>query len=201
MSFRIENKYELSITKLSEFYTFLRDNSAKEIYPKRLIKSIYFDNQDFSSYRESVEGVVPKKKIRIRNYPDSSVNFNLEIKINSIEGRFKTTKNNINYNKILKNGYHDCDYGLCYPIVEVSYFRNYFSIFNLRVTLDTSISYRQYNKKKVIPYQETAIMEIKSDNLDNLNYIEKKIHFPKTRFSKYCNAVEELHTIDPTIYL
>ena len=62
MSFRIENKYELSITKLSEFYTFLRDNSAKEIYPKRLIKSIYFDNQDFSSYRESVEGVVPKKK-------------------------------------------------------------------------------------------------------------------------------------------
>ena len=148
MSFRIENKYELSITKLSELYIFLQDNSAKEIYPKRLIKSIYFDNQDFSSYQESVEGIVTKKKIRIRNYPESSVNFNLEIKINSIEGRFKTTKNNINYDKILKNGYHDCDYGLCYPIVEVSYFRNYFSIFNLRVTLDTSITYRQYKKKK-----------------------------------------------------
>tara|TARA_B110000971_G_scaffold182475_1_gene189597 strand:- start:30 stop:224 length:195 start_codon:yes stop_codon:yes gene_type:complete len=63
MSFRIENKYELSITKLSELYIFLQDNSAKEIYPKRLIKSIYFDNQDFSSYQESVEGIVPKKKL------------------------------------------------------------------------------------------------------------------------------------------
>jgi hypothetical protein len=196
MSFRIENKYELSITKLSELYIFLQDNSAKEIYPKRLIKSIYFDNQDFSSYQESVEGIVPKKKIRIRNYPESSVNFNLEIKINSIEGRFKTTKNNIDYKKILKNGYHDCDYGLCYPIVEVSYFRNYFSIFNLRVTLDTSITYRQYKKKKIIPYQETAIMEVKSDNLDNLNYIEEKIHFPKTRFSKYCNAIEQLDILN-----
>ena len=92
----------------------------------------------------------------------------------------------------LKDGYHYCDYGLCYPIVEVSYFRNYFSIFNLRVTLDTSITYRQYNKKKIIPYQETAIMEVKSDNLDNLNYIEEKIHFPKTRFSKYCNAFERI---------
>ena len=196
MSFRVENKYALSISKLSEFYIFLKDNSAKEIYPKRLIKSIYFDNQFFSSYQDSNEGIVPKKKIRIRNYPESSVNFNLEIKINSIEGRFKTSKKNINYKKILKNGYYDCDYGLCYPIVEVSYFRNYFSIFNLRVTLDTLITYSQYNKKKIIPYHETTIMEVKSDNLDNLNYIEEKIHFPKIRFSKYCNAIEQLDILN-----
>jgi len=133
MSFRIENKYELSTAKLSELYTFLKDCSAKELYPARLIKSIYFDNQNFSAYRESIEGVVPRKKIRIRNYPNTSTNFNLEIKINSIDGKFKTTKKNINYINILKKGYHDCDYGLCYPIIEISYFRKYFSIFNLRV--------------------------------------------------------------------
>ena len=63
MSFRIENKYHLSIAKLGELYEFLNNNSAEEIYPKRLIKSIYFDNQDFSSYQESVEGIVPKKKL------------------------------------------------------------------------------------------------------------------------------------------
>ena len=192
MSFRIENKYQLSTAKLSEFFIFLNDYSAKEMYPTRLIKSIYFDNQNFSAYRESIEGVVPRKKIRIRNYPNTSVNFNLEIKINSIEGKFKTTKDNINSNDILKNGYHDCNYGLCYPTVEVSYIRGYFSIFNLRVTLDTSISYSQYNKKKIMPYQETTIMEVKSNSLDNVNYIENKINFPKTRFSKYCNAIEEL---------
>ncbi len=192
MSFRIENKYELSIAKLTDLYIFLKNSYVKEIYPTRLIKSIYFDNQNFSGYHESIEGVVPRKKIRIRNYPNNSNEFNLEIKVNSIEGKFKTTQNNINYIDMLKNGYHDCNYGLCYPTVEVSYFRKYFSIFNLRVTLDTSISYKEYSKKKKIPYQETAIMEIKSNNLENINYIEKKIYFPKTRFSKYCNAVEQL---------
>ena len=192
MSFRIENKYELSIAKLTDLYIFLKNSYVKEIYPTRLIKSIYFDNQNFSAYHESIEGVVPRKKIRIRNYPNTSNEFNLEIKVNSIEGKFKTTQNNINYIDMLKNGYHDCNYGLCYPTVEVSYFRKYFSIFNLRVTLDTSISYKEYSKKKKIPYQETAIMEVKSNNLENINYIEKEIYFPKTRFSKYCNAVEQL---------
>ena len=43
-------------------------------------------------------------------------------------------------------------------------------------------------------------MEVKCDNLDNLNFIDKKVPFPKTRFSKYCNAFDELHTIDQTIY-
>jgi len=40
---------------------------------------------------------------------------------------------------------------------------------------------------------ETAIMEVKSNNLDNFNFIDKKVPFPKTRFSKFCNAFEELY--------
>ena len=201
MSFRIENKYQLSTAKLSEFFMFLNDYSAKEMYPTRLIKSIYFDNQNFSAYRESIEGVVPRKKIRIRNYPNTSINFNLEIKINSINGKFKTTKKDIDFINILKNGYHDCNYGLCHPVIEVSYYRKYFSIFNLRVTLDTSISYREYNKKKIISYDDTSIMEVKCQNLDNLNFIDTKIPFKKTRFSKYCNAVDELYAVGHNIYV
>lgn len=196
MSFRIENKYQLSAAKLPELYEFLKDYSAMEVYPKRLIKSIYFDNQNFSAYRESIEGVVPRKKIRIRNYPNTSDTFNLETKINSIEGKFKTTKKNINHLSILKKGYHDCNYGLCFPLIEVSYFRKYFLISNLRVTLDTSITYKQYKSKKKIPYLDTAIMEIKSENLDNFNFIDKNIPFTKIRFSKYCNAVDELHALE-----
>jgi len=196
MSFRIEKKYELSIAKLPQLYAFLKDSSAKEIYPTRLIRSVYFDNQNFSAYRESVDGIVPRKKIRVRTYPNSTANFNLEMKINSIEGKFKTTKNNINHIDILNKGYHDCDYGLCYPIVEVSYLRKYFSIFDLRVTLDTSISYKRYNQKKGLPIQETAIMEIKSQNLNNFNFIDKKVPFSTTRFSKYCNAIDELYIVD-----
>ena len=75
MSFRIENKYELSIAKLPELYTFLKNSYAEEIYPTRLIRSVYFDNQNFSAYRESVDGIVPRKKIRVRTYPNRFRNY------------------------------------------------------------------------------------------------------------------------------
>ena len=192
MSFRIEKKYEFSLTKLTNFYEFLNKNSSKQLYPGRAIKSIYFDNYHFSSYHESNEGTLPRKKIRIRNYPNKNDNFNLEIKINSIEGRYKTVENDIDYQDLLKKGYFDSNYGLCFPVVEVSYFRKYFSVFNLRVTLDTSISYKKYNEKKAMPSMERAIVEVKTNDLDNYDYIDKKFDFPKTRFSKYCNAIEEL---------
>ena len=42
-------------------------------------------------YHNSVEGVLPRKKIRIRFYPENQDNnFYLEKKISSIEGRYKT---------------------------------------------------------------------------------------------------------------
>jgi len=44
-------------------------------------------------------------------------------------------------------------------------------------------------------------MEVKCDNLDNLNFIDKKVPFKKTRFSKYCNAVDDLYAVGQTISL
>ena len=195
MSFRIEKKYQFALAKLTNFYEFLSENSAKQLYPRRLIKSIYFDNQSFSSYNDSIEGVLPRKKIRIRNYPNMNKKFNLEMKINSIEGRFKTVEKNVKYNDFLKKGYFDTEYDLCFPVLEINYLREYISVFNLRITLDTSISYKKYNDKRSIPLMESAIVEVKSNNLENFNYIEDKIHFPTKRFSKYCNAIDELNII------
>jgi len=200
MSFRIENKYQLEINKLSNFYKFLNDNSANIIYPKRFITSVYFDNQSLTAYNDSIEGVTPRKKIRVRSYPDyynlkKIKKFNLEIKINSVEGKFKINQNDIDFKKIIKNGYYDSSYGLCFPNVEVSYFREYFSVFNVRITLDISIVYKEFNKKKIIPYNKSIIVEVKSNNLDNNNHIESKIHFQKIRFSKYCNAIESVNNL------
>ena len=61
-SFRIENKYKVEVAKLDQLYKFLGDNSAKTLYPKRLIRSIYFDDQNYSLYKDSIEGIVPRKK-------------------------------------------------------------------------------------------------------------------------------------------
>ena len=62
MSFRIENKYEISIKKISNFFEFLKNKNAKQMYDKRKISSIYFDNKFKDSFHNSEEGVVPRKK-------------------------------------------------------------------------------------------------------------------------------------------
>ena len=58
----------------------------------RKVKSIYFDNNLLELYKDSIEGSNPRKKIRIRNYPEHKNNYLLEKKISSIEGRYKTSK-------------------------------------------------------------------------------------------------------------
>ena len=38
--------------------------------------SIYFDNKEFQTHQDSIEGVVPRKKIRLRTYNFISENVN-----------------------------------------------------------------------------------------------------------------------------
>ena len=102
MSFRIEEKLFLKPENILQFREFLISKSAKKLYSKRIINSLYFDNINRDMYRDSIEGSVPRKKIRVRNYPGTEdQNYYLEIKTSSVEGRFKT-KNKIT-KMILKN--------------------------------------------------------------------------------------------------
>ena len=198
--FRIENKYKIELNKLDELYKFLNDNNAEVLFPKRFIKSIYFDNNSYSSYFNSLEGIVPRKKIRLRSYLNlENFNqnniFNLEYKINSVEGRYKTTHYKTNFINLFKNGILDNFYGFISPVTEVTYFREYYKLFNLRITVDLKIKYKKFEKNKFNLSHDEAIVEVKSNNLNNLNYIDEKICFMKTRFSKYCNALETLNII------
>lgn len=197
MNFRIENKYKIDVLKIDELYNYFVSNFAKVLYPRRKISSIYFDNNILSSYDESIEGIVPRKKIRLRTYTDKKIFdlknvFNLEVKINSVEGRLKKISKDVDHLKLLNTGILDPIYGLMKPVIEVTYMREYYLIHNLRITLDTKINYKIFNKRKSTILNEEAILEIKSDNLDNLNYIDEKFNLMKTRYSKYSNAIENL---------
>ena len=69
-------------------------------------------------YSDSIEGLTPRKKIRVRNYPDTNdEKLYLEVKISSVEGRFKTreilSKNK--FNELKTTGILDSQYGLCKP--------------------------------------------------------------------------------------
>ena len=198
MSFRIENKYKIQSNKLADLYAWIYKNDGISLFPKRIIISIYFYNSNLALYNDSIEGVVPRKKIRLRTYGDpvnSDQEYNLEIKINSVEGRFKTSEKIKNYTKYLRQGYYDNKYGLCYPIVQVKYTREYLKIFGIRITLDTHIKFKSFNKRKNYFSHDKIILEVKTQNTKISNYIDEKFFFEKTRFSKYCNAVDVINKI------
>ena len=73
MSFRIEKKLFIKKEQLIEFKKFLFKKNIKQIYKPRVVESIYFDNCDKKVYFDSLEGLSPRKKIRIRYYPEKKV--------------------------------------------------------------------------------------------------------------------------------
>ena len=91
-----------------------------------------------------LRGVVPRKKIRVRTYPDDkNYSMHLEMKISSVDGRYKTSKT-INENKftdIKKLGIYDNQYGVCRPLLFVVYNREYYKINDVRISIDEDIKY------------------------------------------------------------
>ena len=93
MSFRFEEKYLTETKNKSYLMKYLDQFKFSKLYPKRTISSVYFDNFRKEMFLNSEEGLVPRKKLRIRKYPElNKDHYFLETKINSIEGKFKTSK-------------------------------------------------------------------------------------------------------------
>jgi hypothetical protein len=194
MSFRIEEKLYIKSEHLIDFKQFLIKRSAKQLYQPRRIKSLYFDNLNFDMYNDSIEGVTPRKKIRIREYPNTSdKNFYLEIKNSSVEGRFKTRKilDNKKLDYYKKAGIFDSQYGICLPNFYVSYEREYSIINDVRISIDKNLVYENYRINNVC-HDSNSIVEIKTSIKKNLDDLIELFPFQRIRFSKYCLAVDSL---------
>ena len=74
MSYRKEIKLKIKNSKILEFKNFLIKKNFYREYPERFVKSVYFDNKKFDMFKDSLEGLVPRKKIRLRSY-NSNKNF------------------------------------------------------------------------------------------------------------------------------
>ena len=187
---RIEEKILCTQSEKFELFSMLVSKGLKLLHPPRTIASIYFDNNSLQMYSESEEGCVPRKKIRIREYPNFNKKKQLEIKTSSIEGRFKSTKiieADVN-ERYLKYGYFDNSYGVCLPKVFVKYTREYYSIDGVRITFDSNIIYNNFTSKK--NFLDTRhVIELKADSNYNSDYLSVLIEEPRKRFSKYWNAV------------
>ena len=191
MSFRIEKKFKLTKFEQKSLKESLIMRGMKELYPKRAINSCYFDSHDLRCFYDSDEGVLPRKKIRLRWY-ENKKKITKEIKVSSIEGRFKTTENFYDYKFLEKNNYsiYDKVYGNLYPKIIISYYREYFLLNNIRITFDSNIKYTNLNCLSGFFFndQET-VMEVKADLSNSLTKLEGFIDLPTSRFSKYCRGI------------
>jgi len=194
MSFRIEEKLLINTDQVLEFKDFLISKSAKQIYHPRTIQSLYFENYHNEMYKDSVEGITPRKKIRVRNYPeDKNSALYLEFKISSVEGRFKTRKviNKENFSQIKKIGINDNQYGLCKPLINVIYKREYYQINDTRISIDEDINFSLYSGKK-LERECSSIVEIKASINKDLDDLVNDFPFQRIRFSKYCIGFEKI---------
>ena len=122
------------------------------LYPDRKIISCYFDTIDHQLFWDSEEGLLPRKKVRIRWYNDD-LNYTKEIKISSIEGRYKYIDHSSNYDSttdIAKVRIFDTDHGILFPSLIVTYFRQYYEYSGLRLTFDSNISYSKPNNNALL---------------------------------------------------
>jgi SPX domain protein involved in polyphosphate accumulation len=183
-------------------------------YPNRRVNSIYFDDINYSSIRQNLDGISEKKKIRVRWYgaQNQLVNPVLEIKnkkgletrketykISELDGLkfpdFKNLdliKNTVNLQKKSKN--------TILPILTTNYDRQYFVSNNgkIRATIDynlKSIHLKNPSQMEIVKiFSSTCILEIKyPTNLDKYVRLNlKEITLRLSKNSKYINSAFDL---------
>ena len=190
MSFRKEIKFKLSRYDFEILKSSLLLKGMQPLYKKREINSMYYDTQLLDMFKDSEEGLLPRKKIRVRWYKNISES-KLEVKISSLEGRFKTTAiNNFLFRNTMTKKLYDLKYGVLNPSLLVSYNREYYSLKKMRLTFDSSIQYKNYRQSKSVKYSDKeCVMEIKVSPDVSDDYIQSIIPWPATRFSKYCRGI------------
>ena len=198
MSLRLEEKIFIKDLNIFKFKKWLFANGAKILYPKRIVNSIYFDNE-LKMYSDSIEGTVPRKKIRIRTYDNKNFldckKFSKETKKTYFNCREKKVKVLPNNSKLLHLNIYDYDYGVCKPILNVVYVRSYFKLNDIRITIDEDINYYHIKNRIISVFgiqDKEKVVELKSTNIHSKDYLMSIIPLPRSRFSKYCRGVELL---------
>ena len=196
MSFRIEKKIAISQDKFFYLKKYLIEKEFSKIYKDRLVYSCYLDNNNFKMYNDSIEGCVPRKKIRLRSYNSLfKGDILLEKKISSVEGRFKSSEKIKNYKDILSKGYFDNIYGICFPKIIIKYTRSYFKKDNIRITIDKKILFSNYynNLEKPLFYNfgDYDCAEIKCNKKEDIELLDLN-KFLSIRNSKYCIGINHI---------
>lgn len=190
---RQEEKFIINLPELNNILKFF---NAYPIYKVRSINSLYFDTEDFQSFTDGEEGLVPRLKYRYRWYGNKNTMPNS----GSIE--IKETLENYRNKKVfafqIKN-ISDISLFLSskfkrsfYPMSQVSYQRLYFeNLTGHRFTFDFDINVKRHGEFNFYKVANT-IFEIKYPS----NHLDPKysalLGDKKTRYSKYNESILKL---------
>ena len=190
MSFRKEKKFRLTWYDFESLKNALLLKGMTQLFAKREINSLYYDDENHSMYHDSEEGLLPRRKVRIRWYDDIKKASN-EVKISSFEGRFKTSSlAHAESENSLPQSLFDPHYGVIIPSLLVSYTREYFTFESMRITFDSDIKYFNYRLAQNIQFlDKECVMEIKVGIDVPDDYIERLIPHSTSRFSKYSRGL------------
>ena len=200
---RLERKWMLENVDVNSFFIAIYRSSFlfSETYKSRNINTIYFDDVNFSSIRENLDGVSRKKKYRLRWYGNSQIismpQFEIKTKIGfvtkkitypieinekikfNITGINKITNIILNKFEIKKN---------IFPILSTHYLRNYFVSSNkyIRATFDRNLKSHQIYGFRNLDFKKdfkNLIFEIKYDRKFD-DYVRKNLHNISARLTK-----------------
>ena len=213
---RIERKWTYNnVNNLILYNALLRSNFFFSVhYPKRKINSLYFDDLNYSSINENLDGVSEKKKYRIRWYGSKNKlnnpifeikskknyeSFKRLINLKKLNNLFIFKHENLNFVKEFLNNQYRFN-KIIYPVLTTHYDREYLISNNglIRATLDyniQSVFLKENNDLNINRnYYSNTILEIKYDvNLDK--YVRENLKNISSRLSKNSKFVTSALTI------
>ena len=209
----MRNEIKIPVNKdLNLYFDHWKDfqNKVFRPYKDRLINSIYYDDENFTTAHNNLSGISNRRKYRIRWYNDRFKDFFYEIKIKKNNlGKKISLKANQNETK-LDNLYSFNNYFLnqkdnkffleyldsfdLKPQLKVSYLRSYYLYEGkVRITFDQDINYslpNRFSKFKNIK-DHMSVIEIKflPENYNLALKLLKDSNFVPKRFSKYLRGL------------
>jgi len=165
---RIELKYLIPFNQVNTFISMIFAKGFNEVYERREVNSIYFDDDASTNLFDSINGLSKRKKIRIRWYSnDSFAKIEEKIKINDV-GYKNVQKLSINVNVLFEkiaelNEIPFFHFKNIKPVSLVKYERIYFQhlLLGARLTVDSRIKTIDFPTNINRNLESYAVLEIK----------------------------------------
>jgi hypothetical protein len=205
--YRYERKYLIRNVDLPSFLYEIYKNHFFEVFEERRINNLYYDDLDFNSLMDNIDGLSERKKFRIRWYGNTFENSNKQFEVKS-KSEFLNTKKVFKIGKYKIKDFNDfnssfenlCSYlrindqNLLFHFENKSlkifntYLRKYFLSRDreIRITIDNYLEFYSPLTKNVFkePY---IIVEVKYNN--HINFLNNYNQLTLSKYSKYVKGI------------